>query len=361
MDKFKSKIWIDLDNSPHVLFFAPIIAELERRGYGVWITARDRFQIDELATIHNISHLMVGKDCGKNKFLKVLGLLYRACQLLPLILREKPTIAISHGSRSQVIASKITGIPTVIMIDYEFVRLHFPFFCYDNIFIPEAIPKKSIRAKCKNIWRYPGIKEDVYVPGFIPTEGIIDMLGINRDKIVVTIRPPATDAHYYKVESEKLFNDLVPFMAESPDTVMIMLPRNEKQGRTIRDKWPELLDKNKLIIPQKALDGLNLTWHSDLVVSAGGTMIREAAALGVPAYSIFGGEIGCVDNYLAEIGCLKLIANSAEFLTKIKLEKRNRQSNSLLRSNSTLDCIVTELENVINLQIDSLPGTSVAV
>ena len=350
MGNLKSKIWIDLDNSPHVLFFAPIISELERRGHRVWVTSRDRFQLRELATMHNIPHVMVGRDYGKNKFIKVSGLLYRAFQLVPLVLRDKPTIALSHGSRSQVIASKIAGIPSVMMIDYEFVRLHFPFLRYDNIFIPDAIPEKSIRAKCDNIWRYPGIKEDVYAPRFEPTEGILDELGISPDKIVVTIRPPATNAHYHNVKSESIFRDVVPFVAEDPRTVIVMLPRNEEQVRDIRGTWQGLVETNKLIIPNNVLNGLNLIWHSDLVVSGGGTMIREAAALGVPSYSIFLGETGCIDRHLAETGRLKLVASSADFLTTIKLKKRSHQDNLGLRSDKTLDCIVDKLENVLMLQ-----------
>jgi hypothetical protein len=133
-------------------------------------------------------------------------------------------------------------------------------------------------------------------------------------------------------------------------TVMVMLPRNEKQGRAIREAWPEFLETDKLIIPRKAVDGLNLTWHSDLVVSGGGTMIREAAALGVPAYSIFGGKTGCVDSRLAQAGRLKLIADSADIPTTILLEKRDRQHTAGPRSDSTRDRIVDELEDVIKRQ-----------
>jgi len=43
------KIWIDLDNTPHVPFFKPIIRELEKRGHEVVLTARDAFQVCELA------------------------------------------------------------------------------------------------------------------------------------------------------------------------------------------------------------------------------------------------------------------------------------------------------------------------
>jgi predicted glycosyltransferase len=357
LENFKSDIWIDLDNSPHVPFFAPIIDELERRGHRVQVTARDRYQVDELATMLKIPHTMIGRDYGKNKVIKVLGLLCRACQLLPWIWQKKPTIALSHGSRSQVIACKMAGIPSVTMIDYEFVRLHMPFFRYDNIFIPDAIRKRSIRAKSTNIWNYPGIKEDVYVPGFEPTEEILADLGVSQDKIVVTIRPPAVDAHYHNVKSEKLYRDVVSFVAEASGTVIVMLPRNGKQSRNIRETWPGLLEQGKLIIPQKAVNGLDLTWASDLVISGGGTMIREAAALRVPAYSIFMGETGGVDRYLSEIGRLKLIKSSADLPTTIKLEKRNRQDIPS-RSNKTLYSIVDELENVIKLQEKTSTVTS---
>ena len=345
-----AKVWIDLDNSPHVPFFAPIIAELVRRGYRVWVTARDRYQVHELAAMHQIPHIMVGRDYGKNKFVKVPGLLYRAFQLLPLVRRERPTIALSHGSRAQVIAAKMAGVAAVVMLDYEFVDLAFPIFSLDNIFMPEAIPERALTGNgSSHIWRYPGIKEDVYVPGFQPTEDILPELGITPDRIVVTMRPPATTAHYHNAKSELLFTGVISLVAETPDTVIVMLPRNEKQGREIRETWRGLLETGNLIIPEKAVHGLNLTWHSDLVVSGGGTMVREAAALGVPAYSVFGGETGGVDRYLAQTGRLKLIANAAEIATTIKLEKRKRHYHGV-RSEITLNSIVDQLEEVIKLQ-----------
>jgi predicted glycosyltransferase len=349
MEGYKAKIWIDLDNSPHVPFFAPIIAELERRGYRVWVSARDRFQVDQLASMHNISHVMVGRDYQKNKIIKVWGLLYRALQLLPLVWQEKPSLALSHGSRSQVIAATMAGIPQVVMIDYEFVSLSFPFFRIDNIFMPDAIPEASVRGKCRHIWRYPGIKEDVYVPRFKPSKDILDKLAISPDKILVTVRPPANNAHYHTAKSEELFREVIPFVAAAPNTVMVMLPRNEKQGREIGERWPRLLQEGKVIIPDTALDGLDLAWHSDLVISGGGTMIREAAALGVPAYSIFGGETGCVDRYLAETGRLKLINSSADLPATIKLEKRTQLGGPVC-SDRTLNSIVDELEQVVKQQ-----------
>lgn len=341
-----AKIWIDLDNSPHVPFFAPIISELERKGHTVWVTARDRFQIAELAAMHNIPNVMVGRDYGKSKLVKYAGLMYRTLQLLPLVVREQPTIALSHGSRSQVTAARMAGVPTIVMLDYEFVDLSFPFMI-DHIFMPDAIPAQSITAKCKHIWRYPGIKEDVYVPCFYPSNDILNELAIAPDRIVVTMRPPATSAHYHNAKSERLFEEVISLAAGTPNTVIIMLPRNEKQSQEIRENWRGVLESGKMIIPGKAVRGLDLAWHSDLVVSGGGTMIREAAALGIPAYSVFTGETGCVDRSLAETGRLTLISDAEAIAGTIAMKKK-KPVNQASRSSHTLNCILDRLEEVIN-------------
>src|SRR5213594_2434557 len=116
----KGKIWIDLDNSPHVPFFAPIIEELQKRNYSIMVTARDCFQVRELADLFQLNHKLIGRHSGKSKIHKVAGLCLRALQLIPTVLKEKPDLAVSHCSRSQLIASVCLRIPSLQMGDYEF-------------------------------------------------------------------------------------------------------------------------------------------------------------------------------------------------------------------------------------------------
>jgi len=85
----KRKVWIDLDNSPHVPFFIPIMKELAERGHSVFVTTRDCFQVCGLANYHNLKHRTIGKHYGANKLLKVLGTVWRSLQLAPVILKEK--------------------------------------------------------------------------------------------------------------------------------------------------------------------------------------------------------------------------------------------------------------------------------
>src|SRR5659263_268820 len=122
-DFMKKKIWIDLDNSPHVPFFKPIMKELSKKGFQVVLTARDCSQTCALADRNEFRYERIGRHFGKNKILKVLGLLVRALQLMPFALKEKPDLALSHGSRSQLILSWLLGIPSVLIFDYEFVQI----------------------------------------------------------------------------------------------------------------------------------------------------------------------------------------------------------------------------------------------
>jgi uncharacterized protein len=319
----KKKIWIDLDNSPHVPLFKPIIDELKRRGYSVLVTVRDNAQTCGLADLFALEYKKIGHFYGKRFILKFAGLVIRSMELMPTVLKEKPQLALSHGSRSQHLLALMLRIPTIIMMDYEHVTM-LPFSDLTRILTPEAIPRKNIKVNPDHIIHYPGIKEDVYIPAFEPDGKITEELGLKEDDIVVTMRPPATEAHYHNPESETIFNGAVDFLGVQPKVRMVILPRNDKQTVVIRDRWSALCAAGKIIIPDHVIDGLNMLWYSDLAISGGGTMNREAAALGVPVYSVFKGKIGAVDRYLSSAGRLTLITNPEELERNIVVAKRNR-------------------------------------
>ena len=337
------KIWIDLDNSPHVPLFKPIIDELKRRGYSVLLTARDCFQVCGLADLLNMHYTRIGRHYGKNKFLKVVGLVIRSMQMIPTVLRNKPVFALSHGSRSQLLLSSILRIPSCIMADYEYTQ-GLVFINPTWVIFPEMIPDDAIDLPAERIRKYPGLKEDIYVPDFKPSPEILRLLGLGKDDLVVTIRPPATEAHYHNPESDKLFYAVVEFLGHHPDVRMVILPRNEiKQTAFVKETWSEWCATGKIIIPAHVVNGLDLIWYSDLVVSGGGTMNREAAALGVPVYSIFRGKIGAVDRYLAESGRLILLENVEDVKTKIRLIPRDRSENFNHGNRTALQQIVDHI------------------
>jgi len=319
----RATVWIDLDNSPHVPFFRPIIQDLEAHGYPVVVTARDCFQVCGLAEQLELKCQPIGKHYGKNPAMKLAGLGIRSLQLLPSVFGVKPTLAVSHGSRSQLVAAKVLGIPTLQIVDYEFAKIWMG-VRPNWVLIPSMIPDQAIPLDRERILKYPGIKEDVYVPSFVPEDGMRKALGISEEEILVTIRPPASEAHYHSPESDNLFEATVAHLAKMAAVRMVVLPRTPRQGQAIAAAWPDLCGSGKLRIPEHVVDGLNLIWHSDLVISGGGTMNREAAALGVPVYSIFRGTIGAVDHYLANNGRLVLIESPADLPAKLSVKSRSR-------------------------------------
>ena len=342
----RGKIWIDMDNSPHVPFFVPIIRELKELGYPIFLTARDCFQVRDLVNLFKLPCVFVGRHYGKRKLAKVAGTCYRALRLASLARGEEVSLAVAHGSRAQLLAASLLGIPSLSLWDYEFTE-KISALQPDWMMIPAVIPDSAIQYDRHRVLRYQGIKEDVYVPGFKPDLGLRPSLGLKDDDFVVTARPPADEAHYYNPESDVLFRAAIDFLAEQPGARIILLPRNEKQGASAKKLWPGLFAEHKMVIPEHAVDGLSLLWNSDLAVSGGGTMNREAAALGVPVYSVFRGRIGAVDRYLAQNDRLVLLETVSDVRKKIVVPKSVQRRVPGNHQSGTLKTIVDNLVAIV--------------
>ncbi len=337
----KKSIWIDLENSPHVPFFHPIIRELQK-DFRIIVTVRDCFQVCGLADLFHMSYRRIGRHYGKHVLNKFAGLLIRSLQIFPLALREKPDLAVNHGSRSQLLVCSLLNIPSLLIMDYEHaIKVNDPTW----IMMPDAIPAGSVRFDAGRIIHYPGLKEDVYIPSFRPDPAIMEDLRLSPGEIIVTVRPPATEAHYHNPEGEKLFIEVMNFLAPA-NAVVVVLPRNDRQKEFVLRTWPQQCALGSVIIPDHIIDGLNLIWHSDLVISGGGTINREAAALGVPVYSIFRGRLGALDKYLSETGRLVLISDNGDF-EKIVLAKRTRSAEAR-QGTEALKKILDTIRAIVN-------------
>jgi predicted glycosyltransferase len=344
------RIWIDLDNTPHVPFFHPIIRALEREGHTVTVTARNAFQVISLADFHGLTYQTVGRHYGASKVMKVAGTLRRAVQLLPIVLRERPQMSMSHGSRPLELLSFLRGIPSLRIFDYEYT-IELPFLKPALGVAPDAIDDPEL-VKCfrYGLRSYRGLKEDVYTATFRPEPSILAQLGVTAGEILVTIRPPATEAHYHNPEADRLFVETVNVLGATADVRMVILPRTvSSQGDFISRTWPRWCEERRIIVPERALDGLNLVWFSDLVVSGGGTMNREAAALGVPVYSIFRGRLGAVDRRLAREGRLVLIETLEDVRLKLRPVKRERRAGPVSAERPALQQILNAAHELLEL------------
>jgi len=339
------KIWIDLDNSPHVPFFVPIIEALRQRGYSIVLTARDSYQVRELLRFHRFECKIVGHHWGKHLVLKVLGTVVRAVQLLPVAMREKVDLAVSHGSRGQILSARFAGVPVMAILDYEFasrVSLH-----PDWILVPELIPESIGLVARKQVLRYPGLKEDVYIPQLRPDPSVKTQLGLSEADLIVTVRPPATEAHYHNREADVLLDAALDLLTRRSDVRVVLVPRNKNQDQALRKQWHKWIVNRKIVIPEHVVDGLNLIWFSDLVISGGGTMNREAASLGVPVYSIFRGRIGAVDRYLGATGRLVLLESEEDVQTKVRVVRRERPAVPGNAGGVALRCIIERIVTIL--------------
>jgi uncharacterized protein len=343
------KIWIDLDNSPHVLFFRPIIEELRKRNYDVLVTARDAYQVRELLEFYGVSAKLIGRHYGKHKVLKAMGTCWRALALTASVRKEKIDLAITHGSRGCLLACALLRIPDVMLFDYEFTA-KIPSIKPTWLMAPAVVADRHVGSGAKII-EYPGIKEDVYLSRFHPDYGLKQRLGIPSDDLLVTVRPPAIEAHYHNPESEKLLTEAIHRFVSNPSTRILLLPRNKRQEAELRSAWAGAIELGQILIPDHVEDGLNVIWNSDLVISGGGTMNREAAALGVPVYSIFRGKIGAVDRYLADRGRLILLETVEDVRTKIKAVRREQKQRLSGENSPALETIVRNIISIVEFKM----------
>lgn len=341
------RVWIDFENTPHIPFFKPIIEALRRQGHEVVLTARDGYQTCELADHHGLEYAAIGHHRGKHLPAKVAGLLGRSLQLVRHVGGERPDLALNLGSRSQNLAAKLLGIPIAEIMDYEH-SAESSLLGPRWFLMPDAVPSELYAdPDGDRVRTYHGLKEDVYVPFFRPAPAILRSLGVDGASLLVTARPPATEAHYHNPESEALFECFMDRVLAIEGARVVLLPRNRRQEDALRRAHPEWFGDGRVVVPAEVVDGLNLIWHSDLVVSGGGTMNREAAALGVPVCSIFRGPLGAVDRRLADEGRLILIESEQDIVDKVALVPRSKPAEPSPEPRPALSDILGHLERIL--------------
>lgn len=318
------RIWIDLANSPHVPFFRSLQDEFLRRDHEVVATARDFAETVELARAAGFVPDVIGGHGGGRLSGKAGNLVQRAMALARWARGRDLNLAVSHNSYSQILAARALSLKTVTLMDYEHQPAnHLAFRLASRIIVPRAFPQAALDrfgAALEKVKRYDGTKEDVYLADFQPDPAFVEQLanlGVGPENILIVARPPASEALYHRFENE-LFDQLLERLIKTPAVKVILLPRNETQRQNYEQR-----KHDQLIVPDTAIDGANLIAHSDLVVSAGGTMNREAAALGVPAASIYLGEWAALDEQLVSEGRLLRISNLEE-VNELPLRKKGQ-------------------------------------
>jgi hypothetical protein len=304
------KIWVDCTAAAHPLVLRPIVERLEERGDEVFVTAREYGQTVGILDRLGMHYTVVGEHGGASRLGKARALGSRSRGLTKVVWEKRPELALAHGSVDLAVVSWLLRIPSVQMQDYEFANLQrqIAFRAARRVLAPEAIPVDRLRrigAKPKKLVRYPGLKEEYYLADFVPDEGIIDDLGLDRTKVIVVVRPPPETSEYHAPND--LYGATVGRLADADGEVQaVLIPRTPGQGEAAR-----ALGAPNLLVPDRAIDAQSLIACADLVVSAGGTMNREAVALGTPVFTTFSGRMGGVDEVLIHEGRLRVLEDPA--------------------------------------------------
>ena len=337
------RIWIDLANSPQVLFFRPLIPEIKKLGHEITVTSRHFAQTVELADYFGLDHIPIGGHGGEKLNKIGAAILERSWKLYLFAWNKKFEMAISHNSYAQALAAKALRIPFVTSMDYEYQPAnHLCFRLARKVVVPEFFPDEELKrfgVTNKKLARYPGTKEEVYLSDFTPQMEFLGALNIPKEKILVIMRPPGTWALYHHFENP-LFDLALEHVAGRSDTQIIFLPRIASQADSV-----DGLGYTNVYIPPRAMDGPNLMYHADIVISGGGSMNREAAVLGTPTYSLFKGKLAAVDRYLIEQGRLKHI-NSADQIKNIPICKKNGEMAKLTGPNNLIQQLARLLTDV---------------
>jgi uncharacterized protein len=290
--------------SAHVLVFRPLIQLLRERGDEVEITARDYAQTLQLLELHGMEATVVGRHGGRSRLGKARSLVSRLHALRSWAKPRAFDLALAHGSHELTMSARRLGIPSATTHDYEFATLqhHLGMRAATRVVVPESIPEERLArfgARPPKLLRYPGLKEEYYLSDFKPNPDVVERLGVERGRVLVVLRPPP-DVSLYHRHSNPLFPQTLDYLGSLDTVHAVVLPRTEAQREYVRD-----LDLPSVIVPDGAVDAQSLIALADVVVSAGGTMNREAAALGVPVYTTYGGRLGGVDEELIREGRLQ--------------------------------------------------------
>jgi predicted glycosyltransferase len=305
------RVWVDLTNSPHVLVFRPLVRLLRERGHEVEVTAREYAQTMQLLELHGIDATAVGGHGGASTLGKARAELSRVPALRRWAKLRRFDVALAHGSHDLTLTARSLGIPSATTFDYEFAWLQHQLGCRaaTRVVVPEAIPPERLArygARPPKLRRYPGTKEEYYLADFEPDPAVPAALGADPARRLVVVRTPPEVSLYHR-HGNPLFGAVVDRLGRDERVHAVVLPRTDEQRAAIRAQaLPSLL------VPDRAVDAQSLIAAADAVVSAGGTMNREAVVLGTPVYTTFGGRLGAVDEGLIRDGRLVRLSDPAQ-------------------------------------------------
>jgi len=306
-----SRIWVDLTNTAHVVVLRPLVERLEAAGHEVALTARPLSQTVDLLDDWGHPYTLLGRYGGATRAGKARAAAARVGAMIRYGRRHGPfACGLAHGSTDLPVVSRLLRIPNSTMFDYEWAATQHHVNCRlaNRVLVPHAIPPERLArygAKGSKLIRYPGLKEEYYLSDFEPDRGVLEELGVPGAEVLNVVRTAPSYALYLGGSETPMLARVLQRASADPRVHTVVLARTDQQRADVRS-----LGLERVVVPDRTVDGRSLVALADVLVSAGGTMNREAAVLGTPVWSMFEGPLGGVDEQLVREGRLKLLQDA---------------------------------------------------
>jgi len=310
------RVWVDFTNTAHVPVLRPLVELLEANGHGVELTARPLSHTLELLDDWGHPYTAIGHHGGAGRLAKARASVERLRGLIAFGRGGRFDVALGHASVDLPPAARLLRIPNATMFDYEWATAQHSVVCRfaNRVVVPDAIPAARLArygARPPKLVQFAGLKEEYYLSDWEPDAAVISSLGLDRRRVICVVRTAPSYALYLGGSENPLLDRVLRRLAgENVQTVV--LARTDEQRRAVRAV------SDGFVVPDRAVDGSSLVAFADVLVSAGGTMNREAAVLGTPVWSIFEGKLGGVDERLVAEGRLRLLGDAADIALRKK-------------------------------------------
>jgi len=312
------RIWVDLTNTAHIYVLRPLVEELERLGHDVELTARPLSQTVDALEQWGHPHTVLGRHGGATRAGKARAAAERIAAMVRFGRPRRFDGGLAHGSTDLPVACRVFGLPNATMSDYEWAATQHAvnFRLATQVLVPDAIPESRVRrygARPPKLVRYPGLKEEYYLHDFEADRGVLDTLGLDAGSVICVVRTAPSYALYLGGQESALLPRVLRRLAGDPRTQTVVITRTGEQADAV-----EALGLPRVVVPRRTVDARSLIALGDVVVSAGGTMNREAAVLGTPVWSVFEGRMGAVDEKLMREGRLRRLERPEDLVVEKK-------------------------------------------
>lgn len=304
------KIWIDIEQPKSAIMLNSLCKMFYNEDSEILITARDYDSTYQILDDFNVRYKKIGSHGGEKLEEKLKTYIDRLEQLFPIIKKFMPDYFVTFLSVEGVRIAYGLKIPSIGMNDEPrnepVCKLVHPFI--GNIITPDCIPIElytKLYADPGKIIRYNGLDEIAWISEYIPNPDVLKKFDIEKGKYIILRTEPSYASYLIdkiKPEKSQISEFLLPIFKEFPNYKYFVLARSLKQENFISKELKTIAKERNVIITRYLPNLVDLCFYGALIVSGGGTIVRESSLLNVPSIEFFPGESAPQEKFLIKNG-----------------------------------------------------------